>query len=468
MTLLRELQRGIQKKLHLLITSAEVNLLHQLVASIKDEVKEEVPEDDASAVELYDFIMDFVKSDQLMNLEDQGMSRLLLFNDLIEELQQPPVTGRGDSTQSREAEVESVAGSPVVQTRMDRTSSIHSQTSDVVKLSDVAALLPRREFKIHSGQISDSDSDVSYGTLSKQIDEGIAENFTENEIIRAVLRIIRPGTFKDMLLTKHELTVAELKRFLRTHLKDKSSSELFQELSNAKQLDREGPQQFMYRLMGLKQRVLFSSQQNSSGFQYDKKLVQGVFLHSLYQGISEKYAYVRRDLKALVCNSSVTDDLILEAMTKSVHEEVERQTRIGPAPKTKVVSVNATHQGEREQTNQPAAEVKNTVLQTQAEVQAQRTAINELTAHVSALAKTLEKAFTPAVKVLEAAPTISANPVQPPKSAQPRKCQSCTTQGLDRCHHCFKCGQEGHRAVGCLLKNKPSGNVKRSLGRDHQ
>lgn len=438
-----------------------------LAASIKDEVKEQGPDDNATEVELYDFIMDFVKSDQFASLEDQGMSRLLLFNDLITGLQQPTTASVVEP--ELQAEAESVPGSPVVHVRVDKQPSISSQASDIVKLSDVAALLPRREFKIHSGQIADSDSDVSYGTLCKQIDEGLAENFTENEIIRAVLRIIRPGTFKDMLLTKHELTVTELKRFLKTHLKDKSSSELFQELSNARQLDRESPQQFMYRLMGLKQRVLFSSQQNSSGFQYDKKLVQGVFLHSLYQGISEKYTYVRRDLKVLMSDNKVTDDYILEVITKSVHEEVERQTRISQTThKTRVVTVNATNQGDREQVAPPTTQVQATVLQTRAEVQAQRTAINELTAHVSALAKTLEKAFTPAANATVPKQTISVNTVQPPKSTKSRKCQSCTAHGLDSCNHCFKCGKEGHRAVGCLLRSKPAGNGKRSPGWDHQ
>lgn len=107
-----------------------------------------------------------------------------------------------------------------------------------------------------------------------------------------MLKRIKPGTFKDMLVTKDTLTIAELKRFLKGHLREKSSTELFQELSNAKQHDKETPQHFMYRLMGLKQHVLIASK-NSSGFHYDKQLVQGVFLHSLYQGIHEKSSFVR-------------------------------------------------------------------------------------------------------------------------------------------------------------------------------
>lgn len=76
-----------------------------------------------------------------------------------------------------------------------------------------------------------------------------------------------------MLTNKDDLTVDELKRFLKSHIREKSSTELFQELSSARQQDKETPQQFMYRLMGLKQRVLFASQQCGSEFSYDDKLM---------------------------------------------------------------------------------------------------------------------------------------------------------------------------------------------------
>lgn len=61
-----------------------------------------------------------------------------------------------------------------------------------------------------------------------------------------------------MLTNKDDLQVDELKRFLRSHIRKKSSTELFHELSNAKQYDKETPQQFMYRIMGLNKVTLNS------------------------------------------------------------------------------------------------------------------------------------------------------------------------------------------------------------------
>lgn len=48
--------------------------------------------------------------------------------------------------------------------------------------------LPRREFKVFGGQIGDNSSEISYNSLTKQINEGVKEGFVEAEIVRGVLR----------------------------------------------------------------------------------------------------------------------------------------------------------------------------------------------------------------------------------------------------------------------------------------
>lgn len=303
---------------------------------------------DLSEPELYDWIVDYIRSEELEALEDGGMAQLLFLDDMLsdllvmdreadEVLQTLPSDQEVSNTQPQgystsphhcHAKGGESPASPntntITQTlHMDR--NIHtipptagkdgrmsaknsatfeaskrrmedsdgaSQSSilghQVLRVNDVAALFPRREFRLHGGQISDNGSEMSYSCLCKQIDEGSQEGFTDSEIIQTVLKVIKPGTFRDMLVNKGDLKIDELKRFLRAHIRDKNSTELFQELSSAKQLDKESPQQFLYRLMGLKQRVLFESEQPGAEFKYDKRLVQGTFLHTLYQGLNEK------------------------------------------------------------------------------------------------------------------------------------------------------------------------------------
>lgn len=69
--------------------------------------------------------------------------------------------------------------------------------------------------------------------------------------------------------------------------------------------------------MGLKQRVLFASQQTGGGFVYNKKLVQGVFLLTLNQGLSEKRTKIGDNIKKHISDCSVTGNFILKQITQS-------------------------------------------------------------------------------------------------------------------------------------------------------
>lgn len=502
--------------------------------------------DDVSEPELYDLIVDYLRSEKLRAMEDEGMSQLLLLDDMLSDLL-ADVSGSGASqTVPKTAQATGDAAAP--QDRCSNppppnhnhpdqqltkpTTDTHTQplqlnrdtyspppqSSDrnahvnpppenrdihtppaplgrdsglpsrnlatptstrpltaggipygrvswssslgdqVLRVNDVAALLPRREFKLHGGQISDVGSDISYSNLCKQIDEGMQEGFTESEIIRTVLKVIKPGTFRDMLTNKSDLTVDELKRFLRAHIRDKSSTELFQELSNARQQDKESPQQFLYKIMGLKQRVLFESQQPGAEFSYDKKLVQGTFLHTLYQGLNEKSSHVRQDLKPLLTDLQVSDDFLLDQITKSTSEETERLKRLGTVAKNRPVTVSPAQLDTSDSAKQTKVDT---------ELQANRAAIKELTAQVSSLTKHLAQMVKPTDSATSGEPCSAAAHPQPPIHEARGRCNNCVQQNKVSCPHCFVCGQAGHRAIGCLQR-RMSGNGSRSLERGSQ
>lgn len=192
-----------------------------------------------------------------------------------------------------------------------------------------------REFKVHGGQIGDHSSDISYNNVCRQMDAGLRENFSDTDIIRGVLRIIKPGIFKDMLINKDDMAVDELKGFLQSHLGDWSSTELFQELMCTKQSDQETPQQFLYRVKGLKQKILFAARQADSDPKYSAATVQDVFLHTMYQGLSHRCKDIRSELKLLLSDRNVTDDAILRHIMKITSDKNERLRRLGPPARTK-------------------------------------------------------------------------------------------------------------------------------------
>lgn len=80
---LRALLWDIQRQLHVLSEEQ----LYRLASSLEDERDTAVPEvTGTNEPELFEFIVDYMKSDQLKKLEDEGMSRLLTIRDKSDEL----------------------------------------------------------------------------------------------------------------------------------------------------------------------------------------------------------------------------------------------------------------------------------------------------------------------------------------------------------------------------------------------
>ncbi|KAL3987734.1 hypothetical protein ACER0C_014849 [Sarotherodon galilaeus] len=320
--------------------------------------------------------------------------------------------------------------------------------------------LQRREFRVQGGQVGDHSSDISYNNICKQMDEGIREGFPDAEIVHGVLRIIKPGTFKDMLINKDDLTVLELKGFLQAHLREKNSTELFQELMCARQDENETPQQFLYWVIGLKQRVLFTSKMSDAGIKYSPATVQDVFLHSVYQGLGYKHSDIRRELKPVLSSGEVSDETILRHIMRITSEESERQNRIGSSRRQNTTSAHSTQS--QLNTIQECSRQDRPIDMTKTDP------IKELTAKVNELAGLVEAMRQQTL----ARPSDLANPYSQNRSRNRKDktfgCPNCVEQNRPDCCHCFICGEEGHRAVGCLKKSKNQGNANRSLQRGAQ
>lgn len=135
---------------------------------------------------------------------------------------------------------------------------------------------------------------------------------------------------------------------------------------------------------------------------------------------------------------------MLEQITKSASEEADRLKRLGTVTKTKFVTVSSV----QEEDSQMEGKLK--LIEVGHDIQANQTAIMELTAQVSTLTKHLSKLTTKA-------DSETPGGFWQPQPGNPRvktdtkgRCSQCVQQGNPSCPHCFRCGQEGHRAVGCL------------------
>lgn len=331
-------------------------------------------------------------------------------------------------------------------------------TDKVVSLRELSCL-QRREFKIQGGQIGDYASDITYASVCRQIDDGVKENFSEAELVRGILRAIKPGNFKEMIMNKEDMTVEELKKFLQSHLGEKSSTELFQELMCAKQMETETPQQFLYRVIGLKQKILFAIKQSNTDVRYSPATIQDVFLHTVYQGLGHKYKDVRSELKPLLADHSITDEAIVRNVMKITNDENERARRLGPITRPKQSHANSAQlesEPDRVVKEAPGQKIKNDP-------------IVQLTARIDALTSMVDSMRQSTLRPQpEHTCQCFVRDHPPQRGAKLRGCPRCVEAGQQNCTHCFLCGEEGHRARGCLRKQRLQGNGKRPLPRDDQ
>lgn len=472
-----------------------------------------------------DYICSYMGSALLLGLEDQGMSELLHLNDRIIEIieKRSPTEATGDGgvelvlpagdvsshlpqntahidietadltskTEALESQLSRLISSYNTlcqnlkhtsnQPTANESCQPHSQTTlqspqahpvqhlplppeSLIALKDLP-LLQRKEFKIQGGQIGDHASDITYSSISKQIDRGLKDRHTEGEIVQAVLRIIKPGIFKDMLASKDEMSITELKSFLQSHLGEKSSTELFQGLINAKQHDHETPQQFLYRMMGLRQKVLFTSKQTDSDIKYEAQTVQNAFLHTVYQGLNEKDKDIRQELKPLLSDPIVTDDALVKQITKTTNEESERKRRLGRATRPKAAQAQSNETDHCDVTkveSHPDSKAKYELIH---QLSAQVQALTQVVSSLQAKDKDREKLLA-----CESRPQCTCqHPDRQHTHLRKGKrygCPNCTANHQPNCNHCFACGEEGHRALGCMKRTKQQGNGPRSQQRD--
>lgn len=73
---------------------------------------------------------------------------------------------------------------------------------------------------------------------------------------------------------------------------------------------------------------------------YSPSTVQDVFLHTVHQGL-HKHDEIRRELKPLLADTSVTDEAILKQTQKIMSDESGRQRRLGPATRQRLTIVQS-------------------------------------------------------------------------------------------------------------------------------
>ena len=229
---------------------------------------------------------------------------------------------------------------------------------------------------------------------------------------------------------------------LRAHFKEKDATTLFISLGTAKQQNSESAQEFVIRLMALKQKILFVSKEDPCPLDY--LTVQRRFLQAIYTGL--KNENVRSQMRSILKTEKTSDEELLEKLTLIVADEVEHLEKFSKTKDIKVSSVS-----ENEVLTTKKEKKPNPVLE---ELTCMRTELQDFISLCSV--GTQRVGFTGSHFKNNKNP--GANPRNQNSKNQNvrRRCENCSKikDGSVVCDHCFKCGSDEHFARGCKKKNR--------------
>lgn len=195
-----------------------------------------------------------------------------------------------------------------------------------------------KEFKIH-GKIAErgQKDSLTFSSLIRQIERGKERGYKESEVVSAVISAVSPGLpLRGYPEDKKELKLPQLRRILRVHYQEKDATEMYVQLTKLAQGPRENPQDFLLRALDLKQKILFASQEEGASVTYGAQQVQALFTNAVTTRMNNNY--LKWEVQQITQKDGVTDEEILEKISKSAKQELERQSKL----KTKVYTVQAS------------------------------------------------------------------------------------------------------------------------------
>ena len=286
-----------------------------------------------------------------------------------------------------------------------------------------------KELKI-SGKIGDEKStkdSLSYSSLIFQIQNAQKRGYSNANIIDAVIKsITHTNPLRQYLEGRDDLTFADLSQILRYHFKEKDATSLFTSLSTAKQGSSETCHDFVLRLMNLRQKILFVSNEESGGYEY--RFVQKRFLHAVLTGLRNEN--IRSELRSVLKDESTSDEALMSRVTDAVVEEAEHAEKLSSASRKTNILVNEI---DSEKVRDDKAPKKNLLLDEMAALKLQ---VNQITNLLSAGGKV-------------APSSARGNPQQAAQSQRIPRCNECSKNKVDFCDHCFNCGSTEHLRAGC-------------------
>ena len=261
---------------------------------------------------------------------------------------------------------------------------------------------------------------LTFSGLAYQINQAEKKGYEDDDICEEVIKGVTDDVLRSLLEGKTNLTLAKLRKLLRSHFKEKDPTTLFNELSRSAQLSSEDASYFVMRMIDLRTKVVFATKEVDSRVNYPEDLVREQFIRTVTTGLRNDN--IRNEIKQLFAQNLEEEDL-LEKLTQAESDELERLSKLeGLQGTSAVAAVNAIG-GD--------------------------SAVSDLARKVEALTDVCERNNAEIVALKAEVKDDRGKSRLSDAARKRRKCIPCDENNIQICRHCYACGSSRHVRTNC-------------------
>jgi hypothetical protein len=294
-------------------------------------------------------------------------------------------------------------------------------------LDDKASVF-RRQLKI-TGIIGSTKDNITYLNLLSQVADAKASSYSSDDICRAIRKAIAAtSTLRTYFDTQTTMDLQRMLNILRDFYRERTASELFQDLGRLCQQPQEKATDFLFRGFELRQKVIMAS--TAEGGSYNSGLVQETFLRAVRTGLTDPHirVHMRPFLDPRATSPPRDEELLREVnIAAADSEEASAKQKAVTSTAKKVTIAETTAKADVATGDLMTSTIK-PLMEGLANLQKQITELQNSNRQ-----------------------TTSTRSYQ--KRDRDFRCRKCREHNSPRCAHCYHCGQENHLARDCASKN---------------
>ena len=168
------------------------------------------------------------------------------------------------------------------------------------------------------------------------------KGYSEKEIADAIVKAISPhSSLRNYILTLPYRSLGKLRSILQAFFQEQTAADLFQLLVTTVQGQKETAQQFLLRMLGARNKVLFAAHEESAEDEYSHQLVSKSFFKALETGLRDENLVT--NLRPFLSQQNVTDEELMRRVNELALKQAERRAKVGfSSERTKTVRAQAT------------------------------------------------------------------------------------------------------------------------------